>query len=112
MRTHDRHVFMCVGPRCTENGVQAQAVFEHMGRVIDAHPDLCVKRTRTHCMVACRNEGPIVVVYPEGVWYRRVDEAAAERIVAEHLIDGAEVADLIFHRIGEGDTLVADNDII
>lgn len=110
MRTHDRHVFMCVGPRCTEKGVQAQAVFEHMGREIDAHPDLCVKRTRTHCMVACRNEGPIVVVYPEGVWYRRVDEAAACRIVSEHLIGGEEVTDLIFHRIGEGDTLVADND--
>lgn len=111
MRTHDRHVFMCVGPRCTENGIQAQAVFEAMGRKIDAHPELCVKRTRTHCMVACRYEGPIVVVYPEGVWYRRVDEAAAERIVNEHLIGGAEVSDLIFHRICEGDTILADNDI-
>ncbi|MDC8756767.1 (2Fe-2S) ferredoxin domain-containing protein [Janthinobacterium fluminis] len=108
MRTHNRHVFMCVGPRCTENGLQAQAMFELMGEKIDARPELTVKRTRTHCMVACRNNGPILVVYPEGVWYNRVDEAAVERIVTEHLVGGKEVSDLIFHRLGEGDTCTLD----
>jgi (2Fe-2S) ferredoxin len=54
-------------------------------------------------MVACRNQGPILVVYPEGVWYRCVDEAAVERIVTEHLVGGREVGELIFHRLGEGD---------
>ncbi|WP_317203315.1 ferredoxin [Janthinobacterium sp.] len=108
MRTHNRHVFMCVGPRCTENGLQAQAVFELMGEKIDARPELTVKRTRTHCMVACRNNGPILVVYPEGTWYNRVDAAAVERIVSEHLVGGKEVSDLIFHRLGEGDTCTLD----
>jgi len=101
---------MCVGPRCTENGIEAQAVFELMGEKIDARPELRIKRTRTHCMVACRNEGPILVVYPEGVWYNRVDAAAVERIVSEHLVDGREVTDLIFHRLGEGDTCIPDKD--
>ncbi len=110
MRTHDRHVLMCVGPRCTENGVQAQAVFEFMGDLIDARPELRIKRTRTHCMVACRNRGPIVVVYPEGTWYRGVDQEAVRRIVEQHLVDGQEVTDLIFHRLAEGDTCAADND--
>ncbi|MET0319749.1 MAG: ferredoxin [Duganella sp.] len=104
MRTHDRHIFMCVGPRCEPREGRAQAVFEHMGAVIDAHPELAVKRTRTHCMVGCRFEGPVMVVYPEGVWYQRVDEDNAERIVHEHLIGGREVTDLIFHRLGVGDT--------
>lgn len=104
MRAHDRHVFMCVGPRCTTEEGRAQAVFERMGEMIDAHPDLAVKRTRTHCMVACKFEGPVLVVYPEGTWYQRVDEAAAARIVAEHLVAGREVADLVFHRLGSGDT--------
>lgn len=108
MRTHHRHVFMCVGPRCAPVEGRAQAVFERMGEMIDAHPELAVKRTRTHCMVACRYEGPVMVVYPEGVWYQRVDEANAERIVNEHLIGGREVGDLIFHRLGEGDTCAPD----
>ncbi len=99
---------MCVGPRCTENGERAQAMFELMGEKIDALPELRVKRTRTHCMVACRAQGPVLVVYPEGVWYNRVDEAAVERIVTEHLLGNEEVTDLIFHRLGEGDTCPAE----
>lgn len=101
---------MCVGPRCTEEGIQAQAMFELMGRKIDARPELRIKRTRTHCMVVCRNQGPILVVYPEGVWYRCVDEATLERIVVEHLVGGREVGELIFHRLGEGDTCPLEND--
>ncbi len=101
---------MCVGPRCTEDGIQAQAMFELMGKKIDARPELRVKRTRTHCMVVCRNQGPILVVYPEGVWYRCVDEAALERIVVEHLVGGREVDELIFHRLGEGDTCPLENE--
>lgn len=104
MRTHTRHVFMCVGPRCTENGTRSQAMFEYMGTKIDALPDLRVKRTRTHCMVACRAEGPLMVVYPEGTWYNRLDEAAIERIVDQHLVRGEEVSALVFHRLGTGDT--------
>jgi len=103
MRTHTRHVLMCVGPRCTENGVLAEAMFGVLGEQIDARPELRVKRTRTHCMVACKAQAPVVVVYPEGVWYRCVDAAAVERVVVEHLEGGREVSDLIFHRLGSGD---------
>lgn len=109
MRTHVRHVLMCVGPRCTENGVAAQAMFELMGEKIDAREHLAVKRTRTHCMVACRAQAPVLVVYPEGVWYRCADEAALDRIVCEHLEGGREVSDLIFHRLGEGDIEPLEN---
>ncbi|MBC7452562.1 MAG: ferredoxin [Massilia sp.] len=103
MRTHTKHVLMCVGPRCTEDGVAAQAMFAMVGEKIDARPHLAIKRTRTNCMVACRAGAPVLVVYPEGVWYRCPDEAALERIVSEHLEGGREVSDLIFHRLGEGD---------
>lgn len=99
---------MCVGPRCTENGVASQAMFEAMGARIDALPALRVKRTRTQCMVACKNEGPILVVYPEGTWYRCTDLAALDRIVGEHLVDGREVTDLVFHRLGSGDVAGTD----
>lgn len=104
MRTHQRHVLICVGPRCTEDGLRAQAMFELMGEKIDARPELSVKRTRTHCMVACKAQGPILVVYPEGVWYKVEDEQALDRIVIEHLEGGREVSGLIFHRLGSGDT--------
>lgn len=102
MRTYSRHVLMCTGPRCTEGGVQAEAMFRRLGEKIDARPHLKVKRTRSHCFTVCR-DGPILVVYPEGVWYRLVDETALHRIVAEHLEGGFEVSEYVFHRVGEGD---------
>lgn len=94
---------MCVGPRCTDDGIASQAMFERLGAKIDAQPELRVKRTRTHCMVACHVKSPVLVVYPEGVWYRCADEAALDRIVCEHLMQGREVGDLVFHRLGCGD---------
>jgi hypothetical protein len=68
MRLHYKHVLMCTGPRCTENGQQAEAMFKQLGQAIDACDGLKVKRTRSHCFAVCK-EGPIMVVYPEGVWY-------------------------------------------
>lgn len=102
MRTHQRHVLLCTGPRCTEAGVQAEAMFLQLGKEIDARPQLCVKRTRSQCFAVCKG-GPILVVYPEGVWYRVTDTAALKRIVADHLEGGREVSELVFHRLGQGD---------
>ena len=45
---------MCTGPRCTIDGEEAEAMFGRLGEEIDARPDLRIKRTRTHCMVACK----------------------------------------------------------
>ena len=94
---------MCTGPLCTKDGVEAQAMFKLLGEKIDARPELRVKRTRTHCMVVCKNLGPLLVVYPEGVWYRCTDEKILDRIVTEHLEGGREVPEFIFHRLGQGD---------
>lgn len=48
------------------------------------------------CLGVCRN-GPIGVVYPEGVWYDRLDEVRVRRIAREHLAEGQPVAEWAFH---------------
>lgn len=78
-------------------------MFKQLGQAIDACPGLRAKRTRTHCFAVCK-EGPILAVYPDGIWYRRVDPDAIRRIVTEHLQGGMPVEPLIFHRLGIGDT--------
>jgi len=102
MRTHDRHILMCTGPLCTKDGIQAQAMFDLLGKKLDVRPHLKVKRTRTHCMVACKNKGPYLVIYPEGTRYRCPYETILDRIVAEHLEQANEIPELIFHRLGQG----------
>jgi len=44
----------------------------------------------TTCLDLCE-QGPVVAVFPEGVWYRRVQEADVERIVEAHLVGGTPV---------------------
>ena len=58
-----------------------------------------VKRGETPCLGVCAG-GPIVVVYPDGVWYGGVTPSLLERIVVEHLRDGRVVEDAVFHRLG------------
>lgn len=57
-----------------------------------------VKRGECPCLGVCAG-GPIVAVYPEGVWYGGVDLPLLERIVVEHLKGGRVVEDAVFHRL-------------
>ena len=58
-----------------------------------------VKRVETPCLGVCAC-GPILVVYPEGIWYAGVTAELLERIVVEHLKGGRAVESAVFHRLG------------
>ena len=45
------------------------------------------------CMNRCQ-EGPVAVVYPEGVWYRYKNKDDIDRIIENHLMRGQLVEDL------------------
>jgi len=64
-----------------------------------------VKLGVADCLGVCRN-GPISVVYPEGVWYDRLDEVRVRRIAREHLIDGRPVESAVFHTLYPDPTAV------
>lgn len=97
-----RHVFLCADaaePKCAEReaGLRAWSYLKRRLKELGLSERGGVLRTKAGCLRVCEG-GPIAVVYPEGVWYRRCDEAALERIVSEHLVDGRVVDDLAFHR--------------
>ncbi|NBB93811.1 MAG: (2Fe-2S) ferredoxin domain-containing protein [Gammaproteobacteria bacterium] len=46
------------------------------------------------CLDRCE-EGPCLVVYPEGVWYTYIDEADLDEIIQSHLVEGRPVERLM-----------------
>ncbi len=88
-----QHVFVCsIGKSCSKAG--GDDVFRAMKRdVRDAGLAGSVRVNKAGCMNQC-GHGPMVVVYPQDVWYAAVDEEGGRRIVDRHLAHGEVVDDL------------------
>jgi (2Fe-2S) ferredoxin len=98
-----RHIFICTGPYCDPEGKSAdiyRALARKLGELGRYDNPVRVKRGTTPCLGVCYN-GPLLVVYPDGVWYHHVDEAVLDRIIHEHLHENRPVEEYIFHRLDE-----------
>jgi len=49
-----------------------------------------VRINQAGCMDRCE-EGPVMVVYPEEVWYTYVDQEDVDEIIEQHLVNGRVV---------------------
>jgi (2Fe-2S) ferredoxin len=101
MEPYARHVLVCVGGFCSGNH-EGRRLYAELARLLHREGLLFgptrVKRGETPCLGVCAG-GPIVVVYPEGIWYAGVTPRLLERIVVEHLRDGKIVEEAVFHRL-------------
>jgi len=97
---YKRHLLVCTGPRCTQDG-ESQALFDSLGDKFKAaglhEGALRVKRSRVSCFAACKG-GPVMCVQPDGVWYYNVTPQNMDRIIDQHLVGGQPVQDLVFHQ--------------
>ena len=101
MEPYRRHVLVCVGGFCSANR-EGRALYALLARLLEREGLLFgptrVKRGETPCLGVCAG-GPIVAVYPEGIWYGGVTAERLERIVKEHLVGECPLREFVFHEL-------------
>ena len=104
MEPYRRHVLVCVGGFCSPDR-RGHGLYARLATLLQREGLLFgptrVKRSEAPCLGVCAG-GPIVAVYPEGIWYAGVTPELLERIVVEHLRDGKVIDEAVFHRLGDG----------
>ncbi len=91
------HLFFCVNQRddgtpcCAEHGARRVRDYaKERLKALGLHAPGEIRVNKAGCMGRC-DQGPVLVVYPEGVWYTYVDEEDIDEIIEQHLRQGRVV---------------------
>ena len=101
------HLLLCATPTkalCCPDPALGAASWDTLKRLVrewgledPARPEGLVLRTKADCLRICA-EGPILLIWPEGIVYGGVTPERIERILREHVIGGTPIEPWIVKR--------------
>ena len=97
---YNPHIFVCLDDKepapgrgcCADKGVMD--IFGHMRMYAKQNGVTGIRINRSSCLDRCEL-GPVMVIYPEGVWYKVRTKEDAEEIVRTHIMEGGRVDRLL-----------------
>ena len=100
------HVFFCTnqrddGSQCCQqcNATAMRAHAKQRCKALGLVRSGKVRINTAGCLNRCEH-GPVLVVYPEAVWYSYVDQQDIDEIIDQHLVNGQPVERLMIDRSG------------
>ncbi len=100
-----RHLFLCCDqskPKCCSKADSLAAWNYLKQRLVELNLDkprgdrqFSIFRTKANCLRVCA-EGPILLVYPDGIWYRNCTPEVIERILQKHILGNQPVLEYVF----------------
>jgi (2Fe-2S) ferredoxin len=96
MSYYERHMFFCTNCRedgqCCENfgATEMRSYAKQRSKDLGIAGKGGVRVNTAGCLDRC-GEGPVIVIYPDAVWYTYVDREDVDEIIDEHLVHGRVV---------------------
>lgn len=97
MSYYEKHVFFCCNQRegdepcCNNHGAQKMREYaKDRVKALELSGQGTVRINIAGCMGRCET-GPVLVIYPEAVWYTYIDQDDVDEIITEHLQNGRVV---------------------
>ncbi len=72
-------------------------IIKELGLESPVRPEGIVLRSKVDCLRVCGN-GPILLTWPDGIWYQRVTPQRIEKIIHEHIINNKPIEEWIIKR--------------
>ena len=92
MSYFEKHIFFCLNDRgenqtcCNNFGATfLQKYAKERLKKVKSKSRHRVRVNRAGCLSRC-DEGPVLVVYPEGIWYQYIDQSDIDEIIDSHII--------------------------
>lgn len=95
------HLFFCINQRangepcCADKGSPDMRNYaKQRVKQLGLAGKASVRVNNAGCMDRC-SAGPVLVIYPQGVWYTYADKEDIDEIIEEHLVHGRVVERLL-----------------